>query len=83
MPRPRTTSSKRDREFKKRERDRIKREKAALKRERREAKTAVQKPVDPGAAGGTEAGGQPSDDEDASVSLSEEGEVDGSESRAV
>jgi len=45
MAKPRSSSSKRDREFQKRERDRKKREKAEVKRQRRENKEGTAVPT--------------------------------------
>ena len=47
MPKQRSPSSKRDREFRKRKRQQVKREKAALKGEHRENKESAPEPLTP------------------------------------
>jgi hypothetical protein len=47
MGKPRSSSSKRDREFRKREREQMKREKTALRRQRRENNKNAPKPLAP------------------------------------
>jgi len=44
MPKPRSSSGKREREMRKRERERVKREKAALKRQRRHGEGSMAPP---------------------------------------
>ncbi len=66
MPKPRSSASKRDREFRKRERDQLKRQKAALKRQRRDNKEEAPNPLTPDLAPGAEAGAHGSDGQDAS-----------------
>ncbi len=74
MAKPRSSSSKRDREFKKRERDQMKRNKAALKRERRENNKSAPSPLSGDVVLGAEADAQPSDGQDAPPSLPEDSE---------
>ncbi len=74
MPKPRSSSSKRDRKFRKRERELRKREKVALKRQRRENNKSAPKPLTPDVVRVTEAETQRSDDQDASSSLPEDSE---------
>ena len=74
MPKPRSSSGKRDREFRKRERDKMKREKAASKRQRRDDNKGAAKPLTPDVVRGTEADAQPSDDQGSSSPLSEDSE---------
>lgn len=72
MPKPRSSSSKRDREFRKREREQMKRKKAALKRQRRENSKSAPKPLTPDVVRVTEADGQRLDNQDASSLLLED-----------
>ena len=74
MSKPRSSSGKRDREFRKRERERMKREKATLKRQRREDNKSVPKPLPPEVGRVTEADAQRSYDWDAPSSLPEDSE---------
>ncbi len=74
MPKPSTSASKRDREFKKRERDQKKRDKAELKRQRREGNNGAAEPPTPEVVPGTEADAQGPDHEDASSPPSEDRE---------
>jgi len=74
MPKPRSSSSKRDREFRKRERDQRKREKAVLKRQRREDHKSAPKPLAPGVVRVTHTDAQRPDLQDALSSLPENSE---------
>ena len=74
MPKPRSSSGKRAREFKKREREQMKREKAALKRQRRDDNKSAPEPLPSDVVRVTEADAQRSDDQDASSLLPEDGE---------
>ena len=86
MPKPRSSSSKRDREFRKREREQMKRDKAALKRQRRENNESAPKPLTPDVVRVTETDARRPEDQDASSSLPEDSESEsdadvGTESR--
>ena len=74
MSKQRSSSSKRDREFRKRERDQMKREKASLKRQLRKNNKSVPKPLTPDGVWTTEADTQRSGDQNASSSLPEDSE---------
>ena len=74
MPKPRSSSSKRDHEFRKREREQMKREKAALRRQRREDNRSAPTPLRSDVVRGTEADARRPDDQDTSSSLPEDSE---------
>ena len=76
MAKPRSSSSKREREFRKRERDQLKRDKAALKRQQREDNADAPEPQASSAAADTARDAQRSDDLDAPLRLPEESESD-------
>lgn len=82
MPKPRSSSNKRDREFRKRERERIKREKVAMKRQRRENNRSALKSLTLDIAPDTEANAPGLDDQNASSALMEDSESE-SDTEAV
>jgi len=64
MPKPRSSSSKRDREFRKREREQMKRNKAVLKRQRRDNNKGAPKRLTVDVVRVTEADAERPDDQD-------------------
>ena len=74
MAKPRSSSSKRDREIKKREREQMKRDKATLKRQQRDNNDGAPEPLAPDGVRDTEADAQQPDDQDASLSPRQDSE---------
>jgi hypothetical protein len=82
MSKPRSSSGKRDREFRKREREQMKREKAAMKRQRRENNRSAQQSLALDIAPDTEANAPGPDDQSVLSVLLEDSESE-SDTEAV